>query len=85
MQEEFGGSSVAEPAPSHVIAAAEAVLAAVTEPWLYARVDGVETSKGFLLMELEMLEPLLFFELEPGAPARFAEVMVARLAVGGPA
>ena len=84
VQEEFGGSSVAEPAPSHVIAAAQAVLAAVTEPWLYARVDGVETSGGFLLMELEMLEPLLFFELEPAAPPRFAEAMVTRLGVGGP-
>jgi hypothetical protein len=56
----------------------------VTEPWLYARVDGVETREGFLLMELEMLEPLLFFELEPAAPARFAEAMVARLGVPGP-
>ena len=84
VQEEFGGSSVAEAAPSHVAAAAQAVLAAVTGPWLYARVDGVETRQGFRLMELEMLEPLLFFELEPAAPARFSEAMAVRLGVGGP-
>jgi glutathione synthase/RimK-type ligase-like ATP-grasp enzyme len=73
VQTEFGGSAILEPAPSRVVAAAEAVLAAVTEPWLYARVDGVETRDGFLLMELEMLEPLLFFELDPAAAGRFAE------------
>jgi glutathione synthase/RimK-type ligase-like ATP-grasp enzyme len=79
VQTEFGGSSVAERAPASVIAAAERVLAAVTGPWLYARVDGVETAGGFLLMELEMLEPLLFFELDDGAPSRFAEAVAAGL------
>jgi glutathione synthase/RimK-type ligase-like ATP-grasp enzyme len=75
VQTEYGGSSIAEPAPSAVITAAEAALAAVTEPWLYARVDGVETADGFLLMELEMLEPLLFLDLDPRAPERFAEAI----------
>ena len=69
--------AVAELAPRGVIAAAERVLGAVSGPWLYARVDGVETRDGFLLMELEMLEPLLFLELDPGAPGRFADAIVA--------
>ena len=79
VQSEFGGSAVAERAPRHVIAAAQQVVDAVTEPWLYARVDGVETAEGFLLMELEMLEPLLFLELGANAPERFAEAIVATL------
>lgn len=77
VQSEFGGSAIAEPAPHHVIAAAERVLGAVAGPWLYARVDGVETEAGFLLMELEMLEPLLFLELYADAPARFADAIAA--------
>jgi glutathione synthase/RimK-type ligase-like ATP-grasp enzyme len=79
VQSEYGGSAVAEPASARVVAAGEAVLAAVSEPWLYARVDGVETREGFLLMELEMLEPLLFFELDAAAPARFADALIAAL------
>jgi glutathione synthase/RimK-type ligase-like ATP-grasp enzyme len=77
VQTEFGGSSVAEAAPAGIVAAAERVVAAVEGPWLYARVDGVETADGFRLMELEMLEPLLFFELDPRGPTRFAEVVTA--------
>ena len=79
VQSEFGGSAVAEPAPPDVIAAAQRVVDAVTGPWLYARVDGVETAAGFLLMELEMLEPLLFLELDARAPDRFADATLAVL------
>ena len=79
VQSEYGGTAIAEPAPSRAVAAAEAVLAAVTEPWLYARVDGIDTRDGFLLMELEMLEPSLFLGLDPSAPARFAEATIAAL------
>jgi glutathione synthase/RimK-type ligase-like ATP-grasp enzyme len=77
VQTEFGGSSVAERASLNVIAAAERVMAAVDGPWLYARVDGVEAADGFRLMELEMLEPLLFFELDGHAAERFAEAVAA--------
>ena len=75
VQTEYGGSSVAEQAPAAVIEAGAAVLRAVEGPWLYARVDGIETANGFRLMELEMLEPLLFFELAPGSPERFAAAL----------
>ena len=76
VQTEFGGSAVAERAPASVVEAAERVVAAVTGPWLYARVDGVETADGFLLMELEMLEPLLFFDLDGRAATMFANALV---------
>jgi glutathione synthase/RimK-type ligase-like ATP-grasp enzyme len=75
VQAEFGGSSVAERASSGVVEAGAAVLEAVDEPWLYARVDGVETDRGLLLMELEMLEPTLFLALDGGAAARFAAAL----------
>ena len=79
VQSEYGGSAVAERAPPSVIAAAERALSAVEGPWLYARIDGVETRDGFLLMELEMLEPLLFLRRAPAAPARFADALITLL------
>ena len=42
------------------IAFGEAVLAAAARPWIYARVDLVETDEGPVLMELELIEPDLF-------------------------
>ena len=88
VQTEFGGSAIAEAAPRAVIDAAAAVLLAVNDPWLYARVDGIEIERGFLLMELEMLEPMLFFGRDAQAPARFAaaldELMTARSPVAPP-
>ena len=85
VQVEFGGSSSLEPASRGVIDAAAAVLDSVDGPWLYARVDGVETDHGFLLMELEMLEPMLFFGSDLRAPARFATALEELTAAGSPA
>lgn len=34
---------------------------------------------SFLLMELEMIEPQLFLESDPGAPSRFARAIQNRL------
>jgi glutathione synthase/RimK-type ligase-like ATP-grasp enzyme len=72
VQAHRGGTvSRAEPA-AEWIAEARSILDAVREPWLYARVDGCIVDGRFLLMELEMLEPDLFFSFESTAPARFA-------------
>jgi len=61
-------------------AAAEAVLAAVEEPLLYARVDLIRGPDGaFLLMELELVEPDLYLEHDPGHGDAFAAT-VARAA-----
>ena len=49
-------------------------LAAAARPWLYARVDLVETVDGPVLMELELIEPDLFLTFY-GA-ARLAEELV---------
>ena len=55
------------------------VLAALPLPLLYARVDGIETEAGFLVMEVEVHEPGLFFTMAPGAAAAFAEAIIQRL------
>lgn len=80
VQKNFGGS-VASTLPSRdALAFADRVLATLPEPCLYARVDLVETSRGPLLMELELIEPELYFLYEPGAAARFAAALASRLA-----
>jgi glutathione synthase/RimK-type ligase-like ATP-grasp enzyme len=79
VQLEYGGSLHALEMPAGLIAQAERVLARVREPWLYARVDGVLEKGQFLLMELEMLEPLLYLATDSGAPARFAEAIIERV------
>ena len=83
VQLEFGGSAVAAPAPANALAGARAVLDRVSGPWLYARVDGVRTTDGFLLMELEMLEPLLFLALDHSAAVRFADAIGGGLTAAG--
>jgi glutathione synthase/RimK-type ligase-like ATP-grasp enzyme len=60
------------------VSQARAVLEPVTEPWLYARVDGCIVDGRLLLMELEMLEPDLFFNLAPEAAVRFADSLESR-------
>lgn len=43
---------------------------------LYARVDGLDVDGEFVLMELELIEPVLFLDrAAPEAPARFAEAI----------
>lgn len=51
-----------------------------TDPFLYARVDGVIVDGEFLLMELELLEPHLFLNLAgDDAAERFAKVIDNRI------
>jgi hypothetical protein len=75
VQKEYGGSSAPAEPPGRVVAAAERVLERVEYPWLYARVDLVDSGSGVRLMELEMLEPDLFLRHDSGARARFAEAI----------
>ncbi len=73
VQEEHGGVVAAwTPTPS-LVATATATVAAIPHPWRYARVDGIITARGFQLMELELVEPELFFRVRQGAAERFVE------------
>jgi len=79
VQTGFGGRSITDEPDADVIRAAQRVLGVAPSPWLYARVDGIETEAGFVLLELEMLEPSLFFSHTESGAARFADAIVARL------
>jgi len=75
VQWEHGGTSAAVvPAPS-LIAQAQMILEKIDAPLLYARVDGVEREDRLFLMELELIEPFLFFGYNKKAPSSFASAL----------
>jgi glutathione synthase/RimK-type ligase-like ATP-grasp enzyme len=79
VQNDFGGTSHLADPPQHVLASASRALQAV-DPTVYARVDGVDEAGQFRLMELELIEPMLFLGEHPAAPARFADAIAHALA-----
>jgi glutathione synthase/RimK-type ligase-like ATP-grasp enzyme len=83
VQGSFGGSTEFIDADPSIIASAQRALDATTaighRDQAYARVDGVVVDGRFLLMELEMIEPLLFLEQRPEAAERFAGNLRRRL------
>lgn len=70
-QPEFGGTESAVGIPQAIINQAKHILDVIDGPLLYARVDGIVDRNKFLLMELELSEPYLFFERHPQAAKRF--------------
>jgi len=79
VQHDFGGAEVGARPPSHVLEAASQVVAALDDVPLYARVDGVESDGKFLLMELELIEPMLFLSMNADAPERFAAAVAEQM------
>jgi hypothetical protein len=77
VQEEHGGSVVPLPRPEkELIAAADKVMDVLDEVPLYARVDLVRTPENrFALMELELIEPSLYFRFCEDSPMKFAEAI----------
>jgi glutathione synthase/RimK-type ligase-like ATP-grasp enzyme len=83
VQEEHGGTDEAI-APDAVLAAsgARALAAVPFRELLYARVDLARRADGaWAVMEIELIEPSLYLEYDPAAPARFADA-VERVARG---
>lgn len=80
VQFQFGGTNETVEVRDEWIAGARACIAAAPALPVYARVDGVIHDGKFLLMELEVFEPLMFLARHPDAPARFARAIARRLA-----
>ena len=74
VQEQFGGREVAVTPPVAAMKLAAATLAAAPDAPLYARVDMVRASADtFNLMELEVIEPSLFFAFAQDGGQAFAQ------------
>lgn len=75
VQHDYGGDSTPWAPDAAAVAHARALLHAAAPGTVYARVDAVEYEGRLHLMELEVVEPELFFRHAPRSVARFADVM----------
>jgi glutathione synthase/RimK-type ligase-like ATP-grasp enzyme len=77
VQEEHGGIITPITPDAALRAAADRVMAALGEAPLQARVDLVRLDNGpWALMELEAIEPSLYFAQHPDAPRHFADAVL---------
>ena len=75
VQEEHGGILKAIKKPeSSLIEFGNKVMETVPYQCLYSRVDVVRGSNNYLLMEVELIEPSLYFNMDSKSPQMFAEV-----------
>jgi glutathione synthase/RimK-type ligase-like ATP-grasp enzyme len=83
VQPQFGGVIRPLDPPSDAVALAEAAMSKAPDGLLYARIDLLRGPSGALaLMELEAIEPDLYFEHAPDRGAMFAATVAAYLRDG---
>lgn len=75
VQEEFGGEITSYNASQEILALGQKIMEAIPEELLYARVDLVPYENHFALMELELIEPSLYFRTNPNAAKNFAKAL----------
>lgn len=76
VQSEHGGSYAPADVAPRLVAQASELVASVADDCVYARVDGLDIRGSLLLMELELIDPVLFFATHPPAAAQFAAAIV---------
>lgn len=76
VQEEHGGRLTLVEEPEEALReAADRAMRSIRPLPLYSRIDFVRMPEGrFALMELELIEPSLYFNMDPDSPERFAGV-----------
>lgn len=72
VQEEHGGIISSIHATDELLQAGQFVLERIDEHLLYARIDFVNWQGALRLMEVELIEPSLYFSYSPTAPILFA-------------
>ena len=80
VQSQFGGNYHAIEVSEDLIATAAKIIATFGGDLAYARVDGIIADGQFLLMELELIEPDLYFDYATGAKKRYIAALEAALA-----
>lgn len=79
VQLQYGGGYRAAEPPAALVQQAASVVNAVDADLLYARVDAINRKGQLFLMELELVEPHLFFAEDQQAADRFAAALAAQL------
>lgn len=80
VQEEHGGTLLSVTPTDEMYAVAESTLAALPHRSLYARIDLIETGSGLAVMEVELIEPSLYFNMDDTAAQRFTDVFCRKYA-----
>lgn len=75
VQEEFGGDIIPLEASTELLALGNKIIAEVQDDILYARVDLVPFEGTYALMELELIEPALYFRTHKDAPRNFIKAL----------
>jgi glutathione synthase/RimK-type ligase-like ATP-grasp enzyme len=73
VQIQYGGKYTLIEPNQDLVLQAELVVSKISEKLLYARVDGIVIENKLHLMEIELIEPDLYFDLADGARERFVE------------
>ncbi len=73
VQEEHGGHLQSITPSKDLLTAAQKALQTIPEKVLYARIDLVQHQGEYQLMEIELIEPSLYFNLDENAAPRFAK------------
>ncbi len=78
VQEEYGGQLQSIEPTDAMRALAQRTLNALPENALYARIDMLDTATGLAIIEVELIEPSLYFNMDEESPKRFAQAIAKR-------
>jgi glutathione synthase/RimK-type ligase-like ATP-grasp enzyme len=77
VQEEYGGRNRQIEPTARLLTSGQHVLKLLSQTPLYARADFVrDENDEFALMELELIEPSLYFRFDPDSPRRFVDAFL---------
>ena len=76
VQEEFGGAITPFTATTSLLELGQKIMQAIPEELLYARVDLVPYEGHYALMELELIEPSLYFRTHSDAAKNFTKALM---------
>ncbi|MGB7922161.1 MAG: hypothetical protein WCF57_02830 [Pyrinomonadaceae bacterium] len=79
VQNDFGGYLEDASPPGSLVEQAQAIVDMEEGPLLYARVDGVDVDGTLVLMELELIDPVLFLGNDDHAPGSFAGAIMSTI------
>lgn len=76
VQIQYGGLYTIIDPTTELINQAQAILNQIQKQLLYARIDGIVKDKQLHLMEIELIEPDLYFDIAIGSRERFLEAFL---------
>lgn len=79
VQKQFGGTVTTIEPDKDIIRQAQKILFELPEIPFYSRIDGYIQNGKFHLIEVELIEPVLFFKEYPEAASRFSDLLIREL------